>query len=262
LPPEEERKMYLLYSDESGDPGVKNSPVRYFILSGIIIHELRWKEVLYSLIEFRRLLRETKGLKLREEIHAESFINKPGKLKRIKRNDRLDILKKCLDWAASQPDLNVITVCIDKSKRNENVFDLAWRTFIQRFENTLSNNNFRGPRNPDDRGIILSDNTDGIKLTKLLRKMRRYNPIPHNKILYGIGYRNIPLEKIIGDPVYRDSAHSFFHQIVDVISYSARQIYETNSYMKKKGGRHFYERLKPILVTEASRKHPLGIVEI
>ena len=254
--------MYLLYSDESGDPGIKNSPVRYFIISGLIIHELRWKEVLDSLINFRRFLRETKGLKLREEIHAESFINRPGKLKRLKRNDRLDILKKCLDWAANQPDLNVITICVDKLTKKENVFDLAWKTFIQRFENTLSRNNFRGPKNPDDRGVIISDNTDGRKLTKLLRKMRRYNPIPNNKNLYGSGYRNIPLEKIIEDPVYRDSAHSFFHQIVDVISYAARQMYETNSYMRKKGGANFYKRLRPILITEASRTHELGIVEI
>jgi len=255
--------MFLLYADESGDSGVVNSPVRYFILTGLIIHELRWKETLDSLIQFRRYLRDTKGLKLREEIHAEKFINNPGKLGRIPKHDRLDILKKCLDWAASQGDLNVITIRMDKNGKLENVFESAWKTFIQRFENTLSHNNFRGPQNPDDRGVILSDNTDGEKLTKLLRKMRRFNPIPHDKSMgYSVGTRNVPLEKIIEDPVFRDSAHSFFHQIVDVIAYCAKQKYEPNRYMRQKGGSNFYERLQPILVTEASRKNPLGVVEL
>ena len=66
---------------------------------------------------------------------------------------------------------------------------------------------------------------------------------------------------IIEDPVLKDSQHSFFNQIVDVIAYSARQMYEPNKYMKKKGGHNFYKRLMPVLNTAASTKNPLGIVE-
>jgi len=35
--------MFLMYVDESGDTGLTNSPVDYFVLSGLIIHELRWR---------------------------------------------------------------------------------------------------------------------------------------------------------------------------------------------------------------------------
>jgi len=79
--------MYLMYVDESGDSGIANSPTKYFILSGMVFHELRWRLLLDDLITFRRHLRTTKGLKLREEIHSRDFINSPGPLVRIKRHD-------------------------------------------------------------------------------------------------------------------------------------------------------------------------------
>lgn len=253
--------MYLMYVDESGDVGIVNSPTRYFILSAIVVHELRWKNTLRGLVEFRRMLRDTKGLKLREEIHSNEFITRPGDLKRIKRNDRLDILKKCMDWMNGQHHINIFSVAVDKEGRKDDIFELAWNTLIMRFENTIRHNNFSGPQNADDRGIILSDNTEGEKLRKLVRKMRHFNTIPNTQQLYSGGFRNLKLEYVIEDPVFRDSQHSFIHQMNDVVAYCVRQRYEPNSYMKKKGGHNFYKRIDNVLTKEVS-KNGLGIVEI
>ena len=119
--------MYLMYVDESGDCGLVNSPTRYFILSAIVFHELRWKDLLDDLVRFRRILKKLRGLKMNDEIHATHFINNPGNLVTIKRNDRLDILKKCVDWVAQHPDISVISVCIDKQgKTNDDIFEMAW----------------------------------------------------------------------------------------------------------------------------------------
>ncbi|MCA5005479.1 DUF3800 domain-containing protein [Sphingobacterium bovistauri] len=251
-----------MYVDESGDVGVNNSPTRYFILSAIVIHELRWKQTLESLVEFRKFLRDTKGLKLREEIHCTELINKPGKLIRIKRNDRLDIIKKCIDWLNLQPDLNVFSVVIDKNNRNDDIFELAWNTLIMRFENTISNKNFRGPSNTDDRGMILSDNTEGTKLRRLVRKMRHYNTIPNKTEIYNSGYRNIKINSVIENPVLRDSQYSFLHQMNDVLAYCIKQKYQSNTYMKKKGGDKFYKRLDNVTVKMVTSKNNYGIVEI
>ena len=49
--------MYLMYVDESGDTGLANSPTRYFVLSGIVVHESRWREFINALVAFRRTLR-------------------------------------------------------------------------------------------------------------------------------------------------------------------------------------------------------------
>jgi len=249
--------MFLMYVDESGDIGTENSPTKYFVLSALIFHELRWN-AMENLIAFRRHLRVTKGLKMREEIHATHFVNRPGELRRLKRNDRLDILKQCIDWVANQQDINVITVVAAKTgKTKEQIFDWSWQRLVQRFENTIRHRNFKGPVNPDDRGMMIADRTDDKQLRLLVRRMRRYNPLPD----FSGGYRNLALDYVIEDPVMRESKDSFLHQMVDVVSYCARQLYEPNVYMKKKGGHKFYERLDTALVKRASKAHPLGIVE-
>ncbi|MBD1206964.1 MAG: DUF3800 domain-containing protein [Ignavibacteria bacterium] len=245
-----------------GDTGIRSSPTRYFVLSAMVIHELRWHETLESLITFRKHLRDTKGLKLREEIHASHFVNNPGSLVRIKRHDRLDIMKQCVDWVASQSGMNILSVVVDKSHHSQDVFEYAWEVLLQRFENTLNYRNFAGPMNADERGIVISDNTDGKKLQGVIRKMRRYNPVPNIRSLYTGGSRNLRVQHVIEDVMMKDSATSYFHQIVDVVVYCARQLYEPNAYMRTKGGHQFYKRLDRVLIKQASKTHPLGIVEI
>jgi hypothetical protein len=85
--------MFLMYVDESGDPGLNNSNSKYFALSGLVLHELRWQVFMDQIIQFRQRMKSAFGLKLREEIHAAHFINRPGNLARIHRNDRLTILR-------------------------------------------------------------------------------------------------------------------------------------------------------------------------
>lgn len=181
----------------------------------------------------------------------------------IARHTRLQILKWCLDWIAAKSDIRIITVCIDKKGKAdaESVFEKAWETLIQRFENTLSHRNFTGPANPDDRGLLIPDNSNGELLNKIVRRMRRYNPISNNLSLYTTGYRNMPLGHIVEDPFTKDSAESLFLQMVDVVAYFAYQLYRPNSFIKKQGARNYFKRLKPVLLTVASRSHPLGIVE-
>lgn len=251
-----------MYIDESGDVGLNNSPTRYFILSGIVLHELRWKTTLTELVNFRKMLRDTKDLKLREEIHCRDFINKPGDLKRIKRNDRLDIIKKCIDWLNTQSDLSVFSVIVDKQGRNDDIFEVAWSTLLMCFENTIRHKNFRGPQNSDDKGIVLSDNTEGEKLRMLIRRMRHYNTISHTQSLHPSGYRNLKLDYIIEDPIFRDSQHSFLHQMNDVVAYCVRQKYEPNAYMKKKGGHNFYKRLEDVALKIAIKDNDLGLIEV
>jgi hypothetical protein len=50
--------------------------------------------------------------------------------------------------------------------------------------------------------------------------------------------------------------------MVDVIAYCARQLYEPNNYMKKKGAANFYAKLDNVLNKHVSLKHPLGIIEV
>lgn len=254
--------MYLMYVDESGDTGVTGSPTRHFALSSLIVHELRWEAALQQLIEFRRRMRDSFGLKMTEEIHAAGMINKPGPLVRISRNDRLRILTALVDEITRLPDVNAINVVVDKrpSDSSEIVFDRAWQTLIQRFENTLSHRNFPGPANPDERGLIICDQTDA-RLNRLLRKMRRYNPVP-NQGAFGGGYRDLRVKYIIEDPVHRDSKDTYFLQVVDTIAFFLYQAVAPNAFIRRKGAKRYFLRLLPVLCTVASRENRYGVVHL
>lgn len=167
--------MFLMYVDESGDSGLISSPTRYFVLSGVVVHELRWNEYLDRLISFRQRMKQKFGLLLREEIHSAHLINRPGDLVRIPRNDRLSIIRHLADEMASMTDMNVINVVVDKQGKaaGYDVVENAWRALVQRFSNTVSHRNFRGPANADERGLILPDMGNAKKVTHTIRKMRR-----------------------------------------------------------------------------------------
>ncbi len=253
--------MYMMYVDESGDTGLGNSPTRYFVLSGVIIHELQWRIVLDRIVDFRRRMKNKFTLKLREEIHAAHMLNSPGELVRIPRNDRLTILRHFADEIASLPSISIINIVVDKRGKpsNYDVFENAWRALIQRFENTIVHHNFPGPRNADDKGMIFPDATDVKKLTRLIRRMRQYNPVPNH---HGLGYRNLQLTQVIEDPIFKNSELSYLIQVADLSAFLLYQKLSPSAYMRKKGASNYFSRLDNVLckVAGANCQWASGIV--
>jgi Protein of unknown function (DUF3800) len=253
--------MYLIYVDESGDSGLAGSPTRYFVLSGFVVHELRWLATLDAIIDLRQMLRKQYGIKLREEIHASHFIHRPKDLVRIPKSVRLRILRDVLDFEAALPDVNVISVLVDKAVRTPpfDVFEFAWTALIQRFHNTISYRNCPGPQNPQDLGLILVDQTEEKRLRDVLRRMRRFNPVPS---MFGVGTRQIPVATIAEDPNPRDSRNSYFTQLSDVNAFFLTQKLVPSQYVRKKGARNYFDRLDPILCKVAAISDPQGIVQL
>lgn len=253
--------MYLLYADESGDTGHLTGSTRYFVISGLVVHELRWHEILGSLVEFRRTLRARYGLKLREEIHTYYFLHKPGAVRRIPKSIRLHLLRDLLDFQESLTGVNIINVVVDKRGKmsDYDVFDNAWRALIQRFHNTISHHNFPGPTNPQDLGLLIVDKTDEKKLRHLVRRMRAYNPVPSQ---FGGSYRHLPLTTVAEDAIHKDSLHCYFTQICDLNAYFLYQKHQPAGYIKRKGARNYFDRLDPILCKVASKADVQGIVRL
>lgn len=249
--------MYLMYVDESGDIGMKASPTQYFVLSGVVVHELRWQPYLDQLIQFRRRMQDAFSLRLREEIHAAAFISKPGPLVRIQRNDRLAIIRFFANELASMQYLNIINVVVNKAGKPQDydVFANAWRALLQRFENTIDNRNFPDRVNAIERGIIFPDTTDVKKLTQLFRQMRRYNPVP-NQPSFGSGYRNLQVSHLIEDPNFRESQNSYFIQAADLAAFLVYQKFCPSSYIQKRNAQNYFDRLAPILCKFASKARP------
>jgi Protein of unknown function (DUF3800) len=63
-----------MYVDESGDPGNNTAQSQYFCLSGIVVHENEWRNLIDASMHFRRTMKDVYGLPVRSEIHSVKFL--------------------------------------------------------------------------------------------------------------------------------------------------------------------------------------------
>jgi hypothetical protein len=253
--------MYLMYVDESGDPGMTNSPTRYFTLSGVILNEVHWQSTMERVIAFRQRMRSTFGLQLREEIHSARFLTNPGVLVRIPKHDRVAILRHFTDELAKMPGLLVINVIVDKQDKPEtyDVFEHAWRALVQGFENTLIQNTFPSATAKGECGMIFADGHPSTKLISMYADMRAYT---NGTGLTERSHGTEGMRRIIEDPCFRDSAHSLLIQAADLVAFLLYQQEQPNRYMQKSGGGKYFSRLAPILFRRASPQDAQGIVRL
>lgn len=263
--------MYLMYVDESGDCGMPadGSPSRFFCLTGAVVHELRWLNTMDQLLEFRHWLKSKYKVYLDDELHAADMISKPGRtapaLQRLKKHERLAIIRHFADLIARLSYISLINVVVDKQGKvpsKDEVFRWAWYTLFQRFENTIRYQNFPGPKETDDRGIVLPDDTDGGKLRRYLNEMRLKNPLKVHQDHGASFYEDKPIKVIIEDPILRDSRESYLIQVADCGAFLLKQSIEPSSFMRKHGGNAYFRRLDPVLCKHACNKDPLGIVRL
>lgn len=259
--------MYLMYVDESGDCGMpaQGSPSNLFCLSGVVVHELAWRDTIAELLRFRHWLKGKYKIYLEAELHAADMISKPSKtdptLQRLRKYERLAIVRHFADQIAALKDIRIINVVVDKRGKVPNkdeVFRWAWYSLFQRFENTIRYRNFPGPKNAHERGVVFPDNTDGQKLRRFLNEMRLNNVLKVALAPGAFVYRNEPVQVLIEDPVMRDSRESYLIQAADCAAFLLKQSFEPSAYMKRHGGNAYFQRLDPVLCKEASRKDATG----
>jgi hypothetical protein len=244
-----------MYVDESGDTGLSASPTSYFVLSGLVVHESRWRDFLNQLVDFRRRLRTNYGLPIRSEIHAAEFVNRRVRAvgrSLISRPDKLSILQNVLDELARTRFISITNVVVRKSDKigrtpPYDIFDTAmiYAYFPGRFK--------------DDYGMVITDATAGNKLLRKVRRMAVYNPIP-NDPTFGGGYRNLPIVRVIEDPYGKDSSETLPIQMADVAAYFLHQRLKPNSFVQRMNARQYFDRLLPVLNAHASRANQFGVV--
>ena len=245
--------MYIMYVDESGDPGTHPLSSPHFILSGLIVHKNDWEKYLNRLKAFRKSLKAKYGLNQRTELHTAELIRikKIGEYKKINKSNRLNIIR---DYCAEMPLIfdtaKVINVSIKISEHpGVDIFNLSWSRLLQRFDTFLK-------KVGNDKGIVVADDTDSLKLMSLQRKMRLYNPTPSH---YTETY-NAPIDSIIEDIFSRSSHHSYFLQSVDVVAHTLYRMEYPKGSLKKFGLEHQFKKLEPILLKQASKNDEFGIV--
>lgn len=246
--------MYLMYVDESGDPGISQYSSPHYILSGLIINLYNWDVYLDRLKKFRKYIKDKYGLPQSVEIHAAELIriNKLTEYAKISKSDRVYILKEYCDQIPLIFDsAKILNVCIDKStyQFEEGIQVLAWGRLVQAYDAFLK-------EKAKDKGIIVSDETDGHKVMNKLRKIRVYNP---SQSASG-GLHDAPVTNIVEDLFQRASHHSFFIQTVDIVSHCLyRQEFPKGSLSKYRMHWQF-QKLESVLLKEASKDDKYGII--
>lgn len=247
--------MYIMYVDESGDPGRHPNSSPHFILSGLIVSQNHWDKYLLRLKAFRKSLKAQYNLNQRTEIHASELIrvDKMQEYKAIHKSKRMAIFKDfCTQIPLIFDTATVINICIkiDEQPEGVDIFELGWSRLLQRYDTFLK-------KVANDKGIVVADDTDSLKLMSLQRKMRVYNPTPSH---FDVGTYNAPIDSILEDTFSRSSHHSYFIQTVDMITHSLyRKEYPKGS-LKKYGIEYQFQKMDSILLKKASKNDEFGIV--
>lgn len=249
--------MYLMYVDESGDPGLTKSPTKFFILSALLISDLDWSDRFEKIKEYRRSIKIKYGIKLHDELKGRYFYRGNGAWWGLSynENERHKEYLNLMNFQANLKNLKIINICIKKDiiikrqMKNVDPREMAWKFLLQRFQTFLKK------KEPEKTmGMVLPDSGHEQFIQSLIRKMRVFSPVPSmynpSEVLQH------KLENIIEDPFSKDSKHSYFHQFVDMNAYALlRKLLPRQPFNEK-----LFDTIDPILLKEASRTDPQGIV--
>lgn len=254
--------MYLIYADESGDPGLSLGGTPWFVITGIIVHESYWNETFTRFLDLRRNLSRRYGIPQRIALHATDIVNGHGDFHHsqygLSTADRFNLYREVLEFLAQLSELRVLNVFVHKNriiKRDIDIFQWAWMIFIQRFHNSIDRGGALAIDN--DYGMLVTDRTHDDHLRRLMRQMRAFNFVPN---MVGGGSRRILVTRVLDDPIPRDSKTSYFVQVADLIAYAlARRAYPRAA-LSRYDFETYFDIVDPILLKEASHTDPQGIV--
>jgi hypothetical protein len=240
--------MYLIYIDESYDE-------THFVYSAMFVDAFRWNSYFNHLLEWRREWFEKHQIALDTELHATDFIAGRGQPHHNRdKVYRAELFYEAIGRIEKIADIKIINAITSDKKRHLKLFE--W--MLTRINNTLKYNNAFG--------VLICDEGNENKLTSVVRTMQKENHIPDRLDMYGFngGKRNMPLERIIEDPLFKTSKSSYFIQMSDFLAFSLLRNEKPISGSTQPRVSCAFEQLDKTLVKVAFRNDPKrkGIIRI
>lgn len=237
--------MHLIYVDDSGDE-------QLCIFSCLALPIDQWHNAFRQVRDFRRELRRAYGIYVYKELHAWKFVSGRGRPsdRIVTKGQRAAIFKEALKVMAELPGARLFNAVFPR-RQDERAFE--WT--LNRINRTLTA--------WGSYAILICDKGKEIAYTKLVRRMYVYNPIPSQIGVWldtGQSWKNIPLDRVVEDPFFKDSAQSYFVQLVDFSAYALLRRERPIPSKTKYGLDTAFNILSPILVREARRSDPEGII--
>lgn len=235
--------MWIAYLDESKDDN------RYYIYSVLVVRAERWSAAFDAVKGFRRKLRADHGIYIDKELHAWKFAAGKGKIsdRVLSKEKRAAIFRECLTFTASCKHFSIMSsVHANELYAFERLMNRLNRTAEQKGQHVM----------------LFCDEGQEASFTKRIRKMRVHNPIPSRFGRWSPGGGNLPLSRFVEDPVFKDSAASYFIQLVDFCAYALLRMERPIASRSALGYDTAYELLRPISSKVPNLRDPkaMGII--
>lgn len=207
--------MLIAYVDESGNTGPPNAGGSLtFTLGCVLVDAERWPHTFDQLLSFRRRVREKFGIRMRSEIKANYLLRNAGDLRPYNLGEGArKIVYRAHLRALAMVQVRAFAIVVDKRNSNASpteCFTTAWETLLQRLERTskYEHSAFQ----------VMHDEGENDAIRRHVRKARRYLTAGS---AYGTGTLSNPAAFLVDDPVPRQSNHSYFIQLADLLAYAA-----------------------------------------
>jgi hypothetical protein len=202
--------MYFAYVDESGDSGDFGSQT--YSLACVLVEADTWPDRFDRLIDFRRHLRTLYGLPVRAEMKANHLLRNGGAFRPLGLSEvaRFGIYRQTMRLHAKL-DFKTFAILVNKaSHANRTADDLAWEYLLQRLERFAT---YGG-----EVVLVVHDEGNALAVRTLARKSRRAGGAGS---MLGTGHLSRPFNRLLDDPVSRNSKQSYFLQLADLAAYAA-----------------------------------------
>ena len=236
---------HLIYIDDSRDE-------RFCVFSALAIPVTDWLEAFQSLKGYRHSLKKSDGIYVYKELHAWKFVFGRGRIadRDVPRARRCQIFKDTLEVATHLSEAKLFNAAFP-AKKDEQAFE--W--LLNRINRTM--------QAWGSHAFLICDEGKDEVYRRLARRMSVHNPIPSQ-----LGHweetetptKNIPTDRIIEDPFFRDSTQSYFIQLVDFCAYALLRRENPLPSKSAYGLDQAFNTLRPILIMAANRRDPEGII--
>lgn len=191
--------MYLIYIDESYDE-------THYAYSAIFINAFNWNEYFNHVIKWRKEWFDKHQIPLDYELHATKFVGGRGEHPANRdKTYRASLFHEAIGRIENMDNIKVINAITTNKKKHMELFE----HMLNRINATLESNN--------SYGVLICDEGNENKLTSAVRKTKKVNYIPNG---FSGGGKNIPLDRIIEDPLFKTSKSSYFIQLSDFLAFS------------------------------------------
>lgn len=240
--------MHFIYIDDSTE-----RPLNIF--SAICVPCDRWNDAFSRLKKWREHLRDVHEIPMGYELHARKFLsgrNTGGAIRNIPRHQRAQIFYtgfKVTNW------LNELGVTVFNVANTDDDQFRAFEKLLNRINRTMKARN--------SYCHLICDEGKNEHYTRLFRRLRVHNPIPSKFGRWegGRATKNIPIDRIIEDPQFKQSHRSYFIQQADWTAFGLLRRENPTPRIKRSGVHKTFNVLKPeTLELVCNRADPHGVI--